>query len=221
MLLDRRHISTSAAKYVTEDSYITGIGGHTARAFAEANCARIAITDLSDGLLGETASALKEINPSCTIYAEAGDISSPGFVTGFFSNVKDKFGRIDYAVNCAGVLGPDGRSHELSLESFDLVNQVNYRGCWLSSRAELGIMVAQSVLSVDPEGQTAQPGPARAQQRGAIVNVASQLGIVGRSTARKSSLMIAAEIWNAQSMKLRANHLLQRHIAHPSLPSLA
>lgn len=82
-------------------------------------------------------------------------------------------------------------------------------------------MVAQSVLSVDSQGQAPRPGPARNQQRGAIVNVASQLGIVGRSTARKLSLMMAVESWIVQRIMLRANHVLQRRIVHPSLLSLA
>lgn len=63
-------------------------------------------------------------------------------------------------------------------------------------------MVTQNVLGVDSEGQMPRPGPARHQQRGAIVNVASQLGIVGRSTARKLLLIIAVESWIAQGIKV-------------------
>lgn len=87
------------------------------------------------------------------------------------------FGRIDYAVNCAGILGGGQRSTETTSEAFDHVNGVNYKGCWLCSRAELRHMLKQQPLpSHDPD---------REPQRGSIVNVASQLGVVGRPEARK------------------------------------
>lgn len=92
-------------------------------------------------------------------------------------HVVDTFGSIDYAVNCAGVLGQSLRSHEMDAAEFDRVSSINYRGCWLSSRAELRQMVTQDLPTSDGSG--------RAPQRGAIVNIASQLGIVGRPTARK------------------------------------
>lgn len=82
------------------------------------------------------------------------------------------FGRLDYAVNCAGIIGDNKISTESSLEAFDKLNDVNYRGCWLCSRAELKAMLDQDPLpSHDPR---------RPPQRGSIVNIASQLGIVGR-----------------------------------------
>lgn len=99
------------------------------------------------------------------------------FAQGFIDKVVKKFGRVDYAVNCAGVLGLPMRSGETSLDEFDRVNNINYRGCWLSSRAQLKQMVAQEALpSHDPR---------RPPVKGAVVNIASQLGIVGRPNARK------------------------------------
>lgn len=88
------------------------------------------------------------------------------------------FGRVDYAVNCAGVLGKPLASGEMDVAEFDRVNAVNYRGCWLSSRAQLRAMLLQEPL----EGLIKDE---RRRQRGAIVNIASQLGIVGRPNARE------------------------------------
>ncbi|KAE8377216.1 hypothetical protein BDV26DRAFT_218841 [Aspergillus bertholletiae] len=65
----------------------------------------------------------------------------------------------------------------MSTETFDQINNVNYRGCWLSSRAELRHMINQDPL---PSHDASRP-----PQRGAVVNIASQLGIVGRPGARK------------------------------------
>ena len=89
--------------------------------------------------------------------------------------VKD-YGRIDYVCNAAGVLSNNERSTETSSKDFDQINGVNYRGCWLASRAELAQMLKQDPLPT----HDGRPG-----NRGSIVNIASQLGIVGRSAARE------------------------------------
>ncbi|KAJ4859494.1 short chain dehydrogenase domain-containing protein [Trichoderma breve] len=146
---------------------ITGAGGHgigaaTAQAFAIAGCTNIAITDINASGLLETQESINRVHPGVKLFARAGDIADEAFVESFMDNVLQEFGRIDYAVNCAGILSSPLRSTELSLEEFDRINQVNYRGCWLSSRAQLKRMI-----------------------KGAIVNVASQLGIVGRHAARE------------------------------------
>jgi NAD(P)-dependent dehydrogenase (short-subunit alcohol dehydrogenase family) len=138
---------------------------------------RIAITDLNAELLKQTRDFIAQTYPQVQVYEEAGDIANSDFTTKFFENVARELGRIDYAVNCAGVLGNNQRSTETSPEDFDNVNNVNYRGCWLSSKAELHQMLQQSPLP--------SHDPARPPQRGSIVNIASQLGIVSRAGARK------------------------------------
>lgn len=105
-----------------------------------------------------------------------------------------KWGRVDYAVNAAGtditlvigwkagmltvigVLGNNARSTETSAAQFDIISNINYRGCWLSSRAELAQMVKQEPLP----SHDGRPG-----ERGSVVNIASQLGVVGRPNARQ------------------------------------
>ena len=93
------------------------------------------------------------------------------------SEVVRKFGRLDYGVNCAGILGEGRRSTETTTDTFDHINGVNYRGCWMSSRAQIKQMLRQDPLP--------SHDPGRSPQRGAVVNIASQLGIVGRPSARK------------------------------------
>ncbi|KAL1878451.1 hypothetical protein Plec18167_004523 [Paecilomyces lecythidis] len=154
----------------------SGIGAATACAFAAAGCTRLAITDVNASLLDETRASILSSYPETTILAIPGDIAADCFPEDFIAQVMAHFGRVDYAVNCAGVLGKPLVSGEMDVAEFDRVNAVNYRGCWLSSRAELRAMVRQ-----DPVEGAAADG--RRRQRGAIVNIASQLGIVGRPTA--------------------------------------
>ncbi|OOQ89773.1 oxidoreductase, short-chain dehydrogenase/reductase family [Penicillium brasilianum] len=153
----------------------TGIGAAVAKAFAAAGCERIAITDLNETTLEQTRNAVAVAHPSTRLLARSGNVADDQFADSFINEVVRYFGRVDYAVNCAGVLGQPLRSSETSLAEFDRLNNINYRGCWLSSRSQLRQMVRQDAL---PNHDSSRP-----PQRGAIVNVASQLGIVGRPSA--------------------------------------
>ena len=164
--------------------YMTGIGAAVARAFAAAGCEKIAITDLNDTTLEQTKKAIAASHPNVQLLLHPGDVANDRFAESFISKVVGKFGRVDYAVNCAGVLGIPMRSDETSLAEFDRVNNINYRGCWLSSRAQLTQMIKQDPL---PSHDPARPG-----QRGAVVNIASQLGVVSRPNARKFAQVLAA-----------------------------
>jgi NAD(P)-dependent dehydrogenase (short-subunit alcohol dehydrogenase family) len=148
-----------------------GIGAAVAKAFARSGCTRLALTDINQTSLLQTRDSILQINPDAQITTLAGDISDDKFVTIFTEQVTGTFKRLDYAVNCAGILGESLRSHETAVEVFDRLNKVNYRGSWLVARAALGWMVEQEPLSEHPG------------QRGAVVNVASQLGIVARPGA--------------------------------------
>ncbi|KAJ5381335.1 uncharacterized protein N7496_003763 [Penicillium cataractarum] len=153
----------------------TGIGAAVAKAFAAAGCERIAITDLNETTLEQTKNAVAAAHPHTQLLVHSGNVADDQFADSFINKVVQYFGRVDYAVNCAGVLGQPLRSSETSLAEFDRLNNINYRGCWLSSRAQLKQMVRQGAL---PSHDSSRP-----PQRGAIVNVASQLGIVGRPSA--------------------------------------
>jgi NAD(P)-dependent dehydrogenase (short-subunit alcohol dehydrogenase family) len=142
-----------------------------ARGFIHSGCTKIAITDVNAATLSQTKAVLETLNPSAQILAIDGNIADEAFVDSLLQSVVSAFDRLDYAVNCAGVLGPSLRSDETAVAEFDRINGVNYRGCWLSSRAELRVMKAQTPL-VDHPGQ-----------RGAVVSIASQLGVVGRPQA--------------------------------------
>lgn len=132
---------------------------------------------MNEGTLEKTKDAIAKAYPKVQLLAQPGNVADDQFTASFVSQIAKEFGRVDYAVNCAGVLGVPMRSNETSLAEFDRVNNINYRGCWLSSRAQL-----QQMLEQDP---LPSHDPTRPAQRGAIVNIASQLGIVSRPNARK------------------------------------
>jgi NAD(P)-dependent dehydrogenase (short-subunit alcohol dehydrogenase family) len=86
-----------------------------------------------------------------------------------------RMGQTDESV--IGILSNNKRSHDTTPEEFDHINSINYRGCWLSSRAAIKQMLTQEPLPT----HDGRPGV-----RGSVVNIASQLGVVGRPAARKS-----------------------------------
>jgi NAD(P)-dependent dehydrogenase (short-subunit alcohol dehydrogenase family) len=78
-------------------------------------------------------------------------------------------------------------SHAVPPAEFDRVNNINYRGMWLSSRAEITQMMKQEPLDT-PDGR---PGA-----RGAIVNVASNLGLLPRANTREAQkLVLSSRNW--------------------------
>jgi len=103
-------------------------------------------------------------------------------------------------VNCAGVLGGDViKAVEMATEHFDRLNAINYKGSWLSCRAQLRNMLKQKPLDEHPK------------QRGSIVNIASQLGIVARPGAGK---LIVSRHAGSQ-----LTSVVQRHTARQKVPS--
>ncbi|KAK6077833.1 short-chain dehydrogenase reductase [Seiridium cupressi] len=149
----------------------TGIGAAVARGLARSGCSRIAITDINKKTLQTTKDVILDINPKAQVTAREGDISDESFVSAFVEDVAKTHSRIDYAVNCAGILTESLRSTETPVSIFDAITSINYRGTWLSSRAALAQMLKQ------------KPLPENSGARGAIVNIASQLGIVARPGA--------------------------------------
>lgn len=126
--------------------------------------------------------------------SQEGDISDEGFVNSFVRDIAKSFSRIDYSVSCAGILGESLRSHETSTAAFDLITNVNYKGSWLVSRAVLSHMLRQ------------QPHEDHPEQRGAIVNIASQLGVVARPAA--------GELYGASQCQTRSCNVCSHLPAH-------
>lgn len=158
-----------------------GIGLAVAKAFVTAGCCGIALVDLNEAGVEAAASQIKgdasshdqQNIPPQKIHAYSCDISNEASVTSTFEKIRSDLGRVDYAVNCAGVNATGKPSAELSASEFDRVFAVNLRGSFLCSREEIRTMKAQS-LDAD-----VYPGiPTLRGQRGSIVNIASGLGMV-------------------------------------------
>lgn len=74
-------------------------------------------------------------------------------------------------------MGRMAPSHKLDVADFDDVTTINYRGLWIAQRAEISHMLKQEPLAT----HDGRPG-----NRGAVVNIASNLGLVSRPETRMS-----------------------------------
>ena len=87
------------------------------------------------------------------------DVQNPDDVKNMVASTVEKFGRLDIAVNNAGVEQNMKPLLEQSVEDFDFVTNINVRGVWLSLREEIRAMLETG--------------------GGSIVNVSSIAGVIG------------------------------------------
>lgn len=73
------------------------------------------------------------------------DVTDPVAVRAAVAQLVAKKGRVDILVNCAGFTGKTGiKSHEVTLEDFDRVMNVNVRGPFILFQAVIGEMLARN-----------------------------------------------------------------------------
>lgn len=142
-----------------ENRVIAVTGG--ASGFGEAICkrlesegARVAIIDLDDAKAEKLAGALRGA------YAYVCDVSDHEAIATTFAAIVSQFGKLDGAVNNAGVGGPFTPSVEYPLDWWDKTIAVNLNGVFYSMRAEIPHLIANG--------------------GGAIVNMASICGFIAQ-----------------------------------------
>lgn len=134
----------------------SGIGRASARAFAREG-ARVLCADIDTEAGQDTVQAIREAGGEAEF--SRCDVSEEEQVAAMLRGLIERWGRLDCALNNAGITGRGGPLHELPLEEWTRVLQVNLTGVFLCMRHELARMQAQGA--------------------GAIVNMSSGAGLVG------------------------------------------
>ena len=134
-----------------------GIGRATAQAFAEVG-ARIVFAGLGAEEGREIEAELRARYHGDVLFVEA-DVRHEAEVEAVVARAVERFGRIDAAVNNAGIEGRFGPVQEATGDDFDHIIGVNLRGVWHGLKAQIPRMLAQG--------------------GGAIVNTASSAGVTG------------------------------------------
>jgi 2-deoxy-D-gluconate 3-dehydrogenase len=135
----------------------SGIGRVTAQALAEAG-ADVAVTELPERLERAEATAAEVRGLGRTAAALPLDVREVPSVAAMVAAARDRFGRIDVLVNNAGVQVPR-LAVDVREEDWDAVLDVDLRGAFFVAQA-----VGREMIRAG---------------RGAIVNIASQMGLVG------------------------------------------
>ena len=147
MLEDKVALVTGAA---------SGIGRATALAMAREG-ASVVVSDINVEGGEETVTLIGDDARAAFVHADVTDVRS---VDALVTRTVEMFGRLDCAVNNAGVSsGSNARMHEVPDEMFDYIIDANVKGVWLCMKREIVQMLEQG--------------------SGAIVNTASGAGLVG------------------------------------------
>jgi NAD(P)-dependent dehydrogenase (short-subunit alcohol dehydrogenase family) len=117
-----------------------GIGRATAVAFA-AEGARLLVTDRGEAALEETTEHVKATGAE--VLAVTRDISSPEEVQSAVAQAVKTFGRIDCAFNNAGIENKATPLHEIELQEWDRILNINLRGTFICMKHEIAQMVRQ------------------------------------------------------------------------------
>jgi len=136
----------------------SGIGLATARAFGRAGANVVVAARGAEA--GESARALLEADGTRAAFVTL-DVRDEASVAAAVDAVRDRFGRLDIAFNCAGAGGDMAPLERADQRVWDDVMAVTARGVWLSMRYEVPAMLASG--------------------GGAIVNMSATFGLVGRA----------------------------------------
>jgi len=134
----------------------SGIGRATALAFGKAGASVLA-ADISPQSAGETAAMIIAAGGIAT--ACAADVSNPADVSAMVENALQRFGRLDYAFNNAGISGGRPGFDDFDEDIYDRVLAINAKGTWLGMKFQIPAMLKTG--------------------GGAIVNMASVAGLTG------------------------------------------
>ena len=133
----------------------SGIGRETAVAFAELGAAVI-VADVDPEGGSDAVDQVQECGVN-GLFIRC-DVSDPNDVESLFEQTASRFGRLDFAVNNAGIGGPWEQLRSYPHEGWDRVLAVNLTGVFYCMQEEIGRMAGQG---------------------GSIVNVASLAGKLG------------------------------------------
>ena len=135
----------------------SGIGRDTAILFAKAG-AKVVVAGRRD-VEGEETVELVRAAGGEGLFVKT-DVSKASQVETLIQKVVERFGRVDIAFNNAGIEGVQGPISRQSEEDWDRTIDINLKGVWLCLKYEIRQMLQQG-------------------GGGAIVNMASILGLVG------------------------------------------
>ena len=148
------------SEFLGRVAFITGGASGLGRAAAEQLSAQGALVALADVQRDDAESLVRTLaERGGQAIAVACDVRDDRAVEAAVSSTVARFGRLDIAINAAGIGGPEVRTAEYEPDEWERVIDVNLNGVWRCMRHEIPAMLAVG--------------------GGAIVNIASVAGLIG------------------------------------------
>jgi len=125
----------------------SGIGRGTAQLFAQKG-AKVTVADIQVENGEETVELIRKEGGDA-IFVKT-DVSKTEDVAAMVAKTVEKFGRLDYAFNCAGVEEAENRSLivDYKEEIFDRVIAINLKGVWLCMKYEIPAMLENGGVAI-------------------------------------------------------------------------
>ncbi len=146
---------TDKAALVTGGS--SGLGRAIAITLAKQG-AKVLISDINAEGGSETVRIIEEAGGTASYIT--GDVSNAGEVKTMVDAVVDRYGKLDIAVNNAGIAGSMNPIHHHEEAAFDQMMDINVKGVWLCMKYEI-------------------PHLRQNENGGVIINMASVAGLIG------------------------------------------
>ncbi len=134
----------------------SGMGAATAELFAEEG-STVILTDLNEELGSEVVARIRAAGGTAEFHRM--NVAEEADVARVYGEVGSAHGRIDVLINCAGIIGVDKPTHELSEKEWDQLFAVDVKGVFFSTKHAVPSMIAQ--------------------RSGSIVNFSSIYGLTG------------------------------------------
>ncbi|EPE04495.1 short chain dehydrogenase reductase family oxidoreductase [Ophiostoma piceae UAMH 11346] len=156
----------------------SGIGRYTALAFARHGISNLALADVNLGALETSSNELQAQFPHVKVLILQLDVQNGDDVRAAVARTVSQFGRLDIAVNNAGIGGSGNPTHEVEEEEWRRIINIDLDGVWRCQKEEICVMRNQDDL-----------GPR--DGRGRIINTASMYGIVAGATLAQTAYSAA------------------------------
>ncbi len=134
----------------------SGIGRATAQQLAALG-ARIAIADVQITVAEEVVQSIRAAGGTAAAFAV--NVRTDAEIENAVARTLTQFGGLDFAINAAGIGGPELRTAEYAPSDWETVIDINLNGVWRCMRHQISAMLVRGA--------------------GAIVNVASVAGLSG------------------------------------------
>lgn len=134
----------------------SGFGALAAAEFARAG-AKLLLSDVNADGLAEVARNLESLGAE--LVADALSVADDSAMRAHIEKGVERFGRLDIALNNAGIGGGLARLPDIPLDTYDQIMEINAKGVFIGMRHQLPVMLKQGA--------------------GSILNTASAAGLVG------------------------------------------